>query len=228
MLAIFLDPLWTRTRRWFFALGLLTVPACGLSDYEARMEETQKREDRFREEKKYLDEPVKIPTRKNKDDQEVALATVFFRPPKGIQSKGEEQPNKVFWRYRPNANNRPNANSDFLVIELGFASDNNTFLDDVARIYPRKAQSWTPQRTPPLPFDSWEYDEAPYTYSVNVSREGATRVAIVYIFPKGRVEVLRKAIDLSLESFAADAQAGAALRRYQRKSPWNLENKPGS
>lgn len=223
VIAIFHNPPWTRARRLIVALSLLAVPACGLSDYEARMEETQKREERFREENKYLGEPVKIPSRKDKEGQEIALASMFFRPPKGIQSTGEEQPNKIFWRYRPGAKG-----SDFLVVELAFASENNTFLDDVARIYPRKAQSWTPQWTTPLPFDSWEYDEDQYTYSVNVSREGATKVAIVYILPKGRVGVLRKAMELSLDSFAVDAKVSAAQRRYQQKSPWKLEKQPGS
>ena len=201
---------------------MFTVPACGLSDYEARMDETQKREERFREEKKYLDEPVTIPTQKNKEDQEIPLADAFFRPPKGIQSSGKEDPDKLFWHYYRSANG-----VEFAQVALAFAADNNTFLDDVTRVYPRKQQSWTPQWTTPLPFDSWEYDEDQYTYSVNVSREGGTKVAIVFIVGKGRAANLHKTMELSLQSLAVGSEAAKAQRRYQQKSPWKLENNLG-
>jgi hypothetical protein len=211
------DPFWTKFCRVLLACALLAVPACGLSDYEKLMQETQKREERFREEKKYLDEPVKIPTRKDKEDHDVALADAFFRPPKGIQPTGEEEPNKRFWRYRPGK-----SGSEFLQVELAFAEDNNTFPDDVQRIYPRKGQ--TPQWTPPLPFDSWEYDEGQYTYTVNVSQT-APKAAVVFIVGKGRAAHLRKVMALSLQSLAVGPDAGKARQRANRKSSWQLDPK---
>lgn len=219
MLSNFTDPFWGNCHRLLFAAVLLAVPACGLSDYEKLMDETQKREQRFREGKTYLDEPVNIPTRKDEEGHDVALANAFFRPPKGIQSSGEEEPNKLFWRYA-----RRKTGGDFLLLELAFASDNNTFLDDVMRVYPRKAQSWTPQWTTPLAFDSWEYDEEQYTYSVNVSQT-APKAAIVFIVGKGRAANLHKVMQLSLQSLAVGPDAVKARQRYTQKSPWRLESK---
>ncbi len=216
------DLLYKSVRRLLLTLCLSMVPACGLSDYEKRMEETQKREERFREENKYLDEPIKIPTQKNKDGQEVPVAEVFYRPPKGTQATGEAEANKTFYRYRP-----AGGGSAFPVVALAFAADNSTFLEEVQRVYPRTTQAWTPQRTTPLPFDSWEYDEAPYTYSVNVSQSDP-KVAVVFIFSKGRANELRKIMDLSLQSLAVGSESGAAQRRYKQKSPWKLENKLSS
>jgi hypothetical protein len=218
----FCDLSYDKICRILLGCCLLATSACGLSDYEKRMEEAQKREERFREENKYLDEPVKIPTQKNKDGQEVPLAEAFFRPPKGTQSSGEVEGNKLFWRYRPSG-----SGSTFPVVALAFASDNNTFLEDVMRIYPRTTQAWTPQRATPLPFESWEYDEDQYTYSVNVS-QNAPKVAVVFIFGKGRANELRKIMDLSLQSLAVGQEASAAQLRYKQKSPWKLENKPSS
>ncbi len=216
------DLLYTFVRRLPLALCLSMVPACGLSEYEKRMEGTQKREERFREENKFLDEPATIPTQKNKEGQEVPAADVFFRPPKGTQSSGEVEGNKLFWRYRPSG-----SGGAFPVVALAFASDNSTFLEEVQRVYPRSAKAWTPQRTTPLPFDSWEYDEDPYTYSVNVA-QSEPKVAVVFIFGKGRANELRKIMDLSLQSLAVGSESGAAQRRYRQKSPWKLENKPSS
>jgi hypothetical protein len=216
------SPFCSHIRRLVLLLGLLAVPACGLSDYEKLMDEAQKRGERFRDEKVYLDEPVKIPTRKDKDDKEEPLASAFFRPPKGIQSSGKEDANKLFWNYY-----RSGSGGEFARVDLAFAADNNTFLEDVERVYPRK-QAVTPQWTTPLPFDSWEYDEGPYTYSVNVAREGGTKVAIVFIMAKGRAGNLRKVMELSLQSLAVGPAAVAAQRRYNEKSPWKLESKGSS
>ena len=55
------------------------------------MRMSEEREDPFREEKQYLDEPIIPPTRKvqgpkEKKPHDEPVATVFFRPPKGIKS----------------------------------------------------------------------------------------------------------------------------------------------
>ncbi len=211
-------------------LLLLALPACGLSDYEERMRETQEREERFREEMKYLDEPVKVPTKKDKDDRESPVANVFFRPPKNIQPAFQAEPhNNLLWRYPPRANG-----GDFALVELAFGDEDKEFVKNVLGNYQASAEGTRqtvreftlPGRDKPLVFDSWEFDNGQEGYSINVSRGGRTQVAIVYIFNRLRRDSVRKAMDLSLESLAVDGQVAAARKRYDQKSPWKLTAAP--
>jgi hypothetical protein len=210
--------------RWFgLGLLLLALPACGLSDYEDEMRKTQINEERFRTEQKYLDEPVQMPTQKDKEGHDKPVANVFFRPPKGIAAKPDAEPiNEFLWRYRARANSR-----DFASVELAFATDDKDFVTKVFNNdYQRAEELKTPTREPPLPFDSWEFDGAQYGYSINVWKGGSKQVAIVFVFGKGRRNALRTAIDLSLQSLAVDQQALAARQKYNQKSPWRLKSKP--
>jgi hypothetical protein len=186
------------------------------------MLETQEREERFREEQKYLDEPLEMPTEKDKDGHDEAVANVFLRPPKGIGSKPNPQRrNNLMWQYPARS-----GSGEFLFVELAFASDDKDFAKKVVNTYQATEQFPAVVHDPPLPFESWEFNDAQYGYSINVSR-GTRQVAIVYIFAKGRGDGVRKAIDWSLQSLAVDQQAGAARQRYNQKSPWRLQNKPG-
>jgi hypothetical protein len=207
----------TRVRLLGLALLVVAVPACGLSEYEKLMHDTQEREARFRLENKYLDAPVQIPTQKDKDDHDVPVANVFFRPPKGISSKAEGGP--FLWHYRARSS------GDFVSVDMAFAPpDDKDFVAKVFNYYPRAEGSTTPTRNPPLPFDSWEFDSAQQGYSINITKGSGTKVAIVYVFGKGRREALRQIIDLSLQSLGVDQQANAARLRYNQKSPWKLQN----
>lgn len=210
-----------QTGRLGLGLLLLALPACGLSDYETRMRDTQQREERFRNEKKYLDEPVQIPTVKDKDDKETQVANVFFRPPKGIQPKAEAEPrNNLLWRY-------PARSGEFAAVEMAFATEDKEFVNKIFQNYERAEEPKSPMREPPLPFDSWEFDGNRLSYSINVLKGGSTQVAVVYIFGKGRRDSLRPAIDLSLQSLAADQKVAAARQKYAEKSPWRLKPTPG-
>lgn len=216
MMSTFSDRLRQRTRRLALALLLLAVPACGLSDYEALMSATQEREERFREEKKYLDEPVQMPTRK-KEDQEEPVADVFFRPPKGIQSKPEAI-NDLLWRYSLRTG------SSFVRVEMAFASDSKDFAREVLNAHTATEQLAPPVRDSTLPFDTWEFHDAQFGYSVNILNAANTRtqVAVIYVFPKGWRDNLRPVMNTSLRSLAVDQQVGPARQRYNKKSPWRL------
>ncbi len=209
----------TRLRRLGLLLLLASVPACGLSDYEARMSETQKRADRFREESKSLDEPVKIPTAKDNEGKETPLAKAFFQPPKGIEARPQPEPrNNLLWKYKPKK-----SGSYFTYVEMAFAAEQDKdFASKVVNSYQSEQPLPTPQRTPPLPFDSWEFNDRDLGYSVNVSQKGKTKIAIVYVFRKGMREQVGRTIELSLRSLAVDQQVGAARERYNQKSPWQL------
>jgi hypothetical protein len=215
----------SHARRFGLGVLLLALPACGLSDYEALTRETQEREERFRTEQKYLDEPVQMPMEKDKEGHDKPVANVFFRPPKGIGAKPDAEPiDELIWRYRARTKG-----GDFASVEMAFNTENMDPKDFVAKVfrnYDTAEEPKTPNREPPLPFDSWEYDGTQYGCSINVWKGGSKQVAVVFVFGKGRRNALRTAIDLSLQSFAVDQQALAARQKYNQKSPWRLKSKP--
>ncbi|HEY7309290.1 MAG TPA: hypothetical protein VH643_08045 [Gemmataceae bacterium] len=204
------------SRRLGFGLLLLALPACGLSDYEAKTLETQQRAERFDKEQKYLDEPVQMPTTPDKDGKEVKVADVFFRPPKGIGPKPAHLGNQL-WRYARTGK------SDFVRVEMAFATEAKDFAQDVMRNYQAAENFQAPQHES---FDTWEFNDADNGYSVNVHKGGRTQVAIVYVFARGQRDNLRTAMDLSLQSLAVDQKAAAARQKYGDKSPWRLKPAP--
>lgn len=225
-------------RKLYLSLLLFTLPACGLSEYEALMREAEQREQRFRAESRYLDEPVKVPTRKEKDI-DVPMADMFFRPPKGIQSAFLPEPRGgLLWQYTARKNT-----GDFALVEMAFGDDKKEFASDVLRHYqaPEQVRSSARQLKPPdresLTFTVWEFDDAGYSYSIAVWQGGRTQIAIAYVFPSGHREsagkardnlgeAIDKTIQLSLESLAVDRAANAARQRYRHKSPWRLGSAP--
>ncbi|MGH7169207.1 MAG: hypothetical protein ACRELG_02875 [Gemmataceae bacterium] len=224
----------TRVRRLALGLLLLAVPACGLSDYEARMYDSQKREERFKEEQKYLDKPVETPTRKVQTDQdkeghEVMLAMMFFRPPKGIGATPKPRDNLI-WQY-----SAVSTTGDFYEVHMAFADeDDKDFANKVVGKYPMPAQPrqevrqfLPPGQETPQVFDTWEFASGQVGYSVNILRSNRP-IAIVYIYNKVRYESAGKAIKVSLQALAVEGQAGAARERYSRQSPWKLEKESDS
>jgi hypothetical protein len=218
----------TQVRRLALGMLLLAVPACGLSDYEARMSESQKREERFRLEQKYLGEPVQMPTHKNQEDREEPVANVFFRPPKGIEPKPKPGPRDNLWQYRARS-----AGNDFTGVDMEFAGDEKDFVDKVVSNYgpPEQASRSSREITPPgqdtpMVFDTWEFGSGPIGYSVNILRSSGKPIAIVYIYNKTRLDSVREAIKVSLQSLAIDQQVGATRQRYNQKSPWQLRSTP--
>lgn len=220
-----------RIRRLGLALLLLGVPACGLSDYETLMREAQERADHFQDAKKYLDEPVKIPTKKEKEgDLELPIAEVFFRPPKGIRPTCDPTPRSdLLWRYPAQKNN-----AECSRVELAFGAGKKEFAAEVVnnfnpveRVNPKTKQYPVVDREAPLVFDVWEFDIGQDAYSINILRDPVCPVAVVYVYNKARRDNARKAIDLSLQSLAVASQVRTARQRYDRKTPWKLQATPG-
>ncbi len=213
--------------RWFgLALLLLAVPACGLTDYEKLMVEAQEREERFRAEQKYLGSPVQIPTTKDKEDREIPLASVFFRPPKGVDPKPQQR--GIMWRYAADSR------SDFFAVEMAFGEDNKDISRSVLESYGRAdiaagtpRQINAPGLRAPMFFDVWEFSTDQKGYSVNILKDGSKPVAIVFIYNKAKQEPVRKVIDLSLQSLGVDQTYSTASMRYNQKTPWKLQGQPG-
>src|SRR6185437_16224001 len=134
------------------------------------MVKSQKNEERFREEQKYLDAPLAMPTEKNEKGEEKRVADVFLRPPKGIDSKPQPEPrNDLLWQYRARS-----TGYDFSGVELAFADEDKNFADKVLISYVATEQSTrdTFQFTPPgqeqpLIFDTWKFSNGQEGYSIN-------------------------------------------------------------
>ncbi|MHB1422101.1 MAG: hypothetical protein ACYC3I_02670 [Gemmataceae bacterium] len=211
--------LWPRVRRLGIGLLLLALPACGISVYEERMRESEEREDLFRVEQQYLDEPVFMPMRKVQGPKETKphdepVATVFFRPPKGIKAQPQAV-NNFLWRY-PNL-----MNPVFARVEMAFAKDDKNFAQKVLSFYPGKQQE---KRHPSLPFNTYELSDSQNGYSINIlnSATAKTQVAIIYVFTKEWRDNVRMPIDVSLRSLAVDQDVAAVRQRYSKRSPWRL------
>lgn len=218
-----------RVRRFGLALILLAVPACGLSDYEALMRQTQEREERFREEQKYLGKPVQIPMQKDKDNHDVAVANAYFKPPKGIDTKPQQR-GDLMWQYRADPRG-----SDFLYVELAFGESDKDFAQRVMNNYEGGGQATSstrqynlPGQSAPVVYDVWEFSSGQNVVSINVLRGSSKPVAAVYVYSRSRHESARKAIELSLQTLGVDQGATAARKRSDIKSPWKLEGQSGS
>jgi hypothetical protein len=223
----------SRVRRLGLGLLLVMLPACGLSDYEGRMLQTQEREQRFRDESQLLDAPVKVPTRKeivkDKDketEREVSVGNVFFRPPKGIQAAFVSQQHGNLWHYPLKGK------GDVLAVEMAFSEGEKEFAADVLRnfqatehVKATTRQLVVPGRATPLDFDVWEFEDTQYGYSVNTYRSPKL-IAVVFFFAKGRRDSVRKVVELSLATLAVDAEANTVRQKYNQKSPWQLKAVP--
>jgi hypothetical protein len=218
------DRLLIRLRHLGVGLLLLALPACGLSEYENLMRQAQERDERFREEQQYLAEPVKTPKRKDKEGHDVAVANLFFRPPKGIQSIGTAAPGStLLWDFPSRSG------SGFAQLQMAFAEDSKEFATEVLGNYQvagavqQRVRQLNPPGRDPVIFDTWEFDGTQYGYSVNIPRGSPTPTAVIYLFARGRHNDLKKPIELSLESLAFGRQASKARENYARSSPWQLQ-----
>jgi hypothetical protein len=205
-------------------LVLLALPACGLSDYENLMRQTQDREARFREEQKYLADPVKVPRQKDKENREVPVADLFFRPPKGILSIGQAVPgSSILWAFP-----RRSA-GDFDHIEMAFGEDSKDFPNEVLRNYQvagtlqQSVRELKPPGRDAQTFDTWEFDGTQFGYSVNIPRGSQPPTAIIFVYAPRRHADLKKVIDLSLESLAFGRHASKARQTFAKPSPWQLQ-----
>jgi hypothetical protein len=73
--------------------GLAFVSGCGLSEYQAKYGEQQKR---FDQEYQYLGSPLKLPESKDSNSPNLS---VFILPPLGISSTPEDKPEGILYRY---------------------------------------------------------------------------------------------------------------------------------
>jgi hypothetical protein len=112
---------------------------------------------------------------------------------------------------------------------MAFGEESKDFATDVLRNYQvvgtvqQRVRQLQPLERDPLTFDTWEFDGSLYGYSVNILRGSQPPTAVIYIYPRGRLNNLNKTIDLSLESLAFGRQASKARQKFSHPSPWQLQ-----
>jgi hypothetical protein len=213
-------------------LVLLLLSGCGLSDYEAKMVEAQEHIRRLDEEAKNLDDPLTIPTQKEKEGEpEQPVANVFFRPPKGIANKPDPQIiGGLIYRYSlrtsaPGEAPAAKSSSDVIFVGLAFANNKPDFIGEVISNFPsatdvtrKQHEVKHPDSPTTLMVDTREYDDTQYSYSINFCQSGSTQVAVVYAITKGKRSAVATPLALSLESLAIGTDADSARRAFARRN----------
>lgn len=200
---------------WLAGL-LLLAAGCGVSEYEAKMQETQRRVQRFDEESKLLDSPLTIPTPPAKDKNAPPPPLLFVRPPRGIlpSANNEKEPrNRILYTFPAKG---VNAAGPFINMEVAVGDKSKDFEAEVLRSFSpsgnltQKQRQFKPPGRDPLTFQSTEFEEGQGHYSVNLWRGQDHQVALVYSIQRGQREKAAKALDASLESFAVGKDVGKA------------------
>jgi hypothetical protein len=208
----------------------LLAAGCGLADYEAKMREADARVQRFDEENKALDEPLTIPTVKEKEtNRDVPLADLFLRPPKGIAKNGKwSEGSSPPLYYYPAAS--AGVCTDVYLIFGDAKQDRDKFRGQVEALLhaPQPPPAWqprsyTPPGRPPRTFDVAEFaapanpPTAPAVYVAAIDG-GGSGVAVVFRMEQAKRKDADAAVTLSLESFAAGPEAQQARAAYGRRA----------
>jgi hypothetical protein len=223
------------------AAAALLLGGCGLSDYEAKLASEQKRVDRLDEENMLLGEPLDLPPQKSREAT-TPLGTptldVFFRPPRGINTKYDPTPlGELLYRYTraaPRGGARryspgyvDPADNPFLEVDLAVTPEGNwkEFTDKVQQPFQgmAAAEPIPPLKEPAgkkrLDFQSVAFNDAgnpPATYLVFFHKGQHALVAIVYRVSQSKATdpEVAKTIDVSLKTLAVGPEATQLRQRY--------------
>jgi hypothetical protein len=144
--------------------------------------------------------------------RKVISYSFYLRLPRGIRSTPELDPRyELAYRYP-----RTGQTTGVAEVYLAFGTDPQaTFVDKVARVFPRNADGMTakpvdisvPERAEPLHFDMREFSDGATNWLVYAHTEGNSTVAIVYRVTKAQKAAADSVIDLSLSTLAMGAEA---------------------
>ena len=201
--------------RWYWLAGLgLLACGCGLADYEQRMISSQVRQQHFEEENRLLDSDLRKPYKADKSGQKYPVAAVALRPPRGINTEpfNEKEPRgDLLYSYRPR---QEKSGSPFALVELAFANaSQKDFTAEVLKNFTFLGKPAIQQRKLHAAgrlahtFETIEFADDQFFYSVNIWHGPSKQVAIVYwITPPAQKDSCRRVIQMSLESFAGDGE----------------------
>lgn len=216
-------------------LGLL-VGGCGVAEYEKKMLEAQTQFQRFEEEQKQLGPPLNVPRVTDENKVQRDIATLYLRPPLGIgpnASNVAEPRERLFYSYPPVDKDKPVNGVTLVELAVGDALRDRDFANNVLRCFsatggvaPRSNPVQVPGRAEPIHFQTTEFEDGQYFYSVNVWRGTKQQVAVAYWVRREQKAAARRALDVSLKTFAMDADAQAARLQYQRATTGQLLKPP--
>ena len=210
-------------RAW--GMALLLAAGCGLADYEKRLQEAEKRAARFDEQAKGLGSPLDMPMAPPKPKlPPAALGRVFLRPPRGFSIQpakevrsGDRHP---YWP------SKAGSALPFFEVDLAFGTaGDQEFHARLAKAIPGTPGPKSDYATHPPARAGTRFwrtivDAGTLEYSVNTWPGGDHGpVAAVFCYDKAARAAASKAIDLSLETFAADAAADPARIDYMSGGP---------
>lgn len=219
----------TRAARSVPCCLVLLAAGCGLADYENRMEQAQKRLDRYEVEARVLDDPLIIPSRFDKDNKLLPDPNIYLRPPKGIGTSAEnpEQPRaRLFYSFKP----RGTTAGGVALVEVAIGDLSKEFRADALRCFSAAGTPVTQTRKlgpagRETTFDTIEFDDGQYFYSVNIFRGSQEQIAIAYWVPLAQKPSAGSVIKTSLETFAVGNEA-AKLKDQGSRSPLQVPGHP--
>jgi len=205
--------------RYLPLVGLL-LAGCGVTDYEARMKDTQQRIRLYEEESKLLTVPVNVPTAKNESGQPVPVASFTLRLPQTVSTTpSPEARGGMYYDYMPATIPPMTA---YPWVSLAFAkADDAKFAETVMKWFTATGPVSTSQYTTRLkvPLSRTTFENDTHWHSINLYKGTNQQVAIIYAVPKAQAQQAARAIDLSLDSFGIESSLAAAQKAYQPKGP---------
>jgi hypothetical protein len=201
--------------RWYWLAGLgLLLSGCGVADYEQKMIETQKRQQYYEEVTRLLGPSLRVPAPANKEGKKVALADMDIRPPMGIDVKcaNENEPRGgMLYSYHPR---KPKAAGAFALVELAFGDPkqkdwavelHKAGWPSINRPAPRPTVVNRVGR-PPVTFQTTEFQDNDFFYSVNHWQGKRRQLAVVYWVQRSQAAASKRVLTLSLESFHGEGE----------------------
>ncbi|MFO0841597.1 MAG: hypothetical protein U0797_04235 [Gemmataceae bacterium] len=213
-------------------LGLvLCAVGCGVQDYEAQMNKSQARVERWEAEAKALDAPLVIPSRLGANNKPISFVTVFVRPPRGIPSSplnAKEPRERLMFTFQPKGKSAAGA---FHSVEVAVGDKAKEFPTEVLSCYrpsntpANRKRVVNPPGRAPVTFNTYEFDDGALFYSVNLWKGDRDQVAVVYAATLAQKAAASRTIDLSLETFATGADA-LKVREFTLKGPLEVPGHP--
>jgi hypothetical protein len=181
---------------------------CGLSHYQDQMREQQIALNRLEEENQNLDEPVKLPDKKDRP-------AYFFRPPLGIAIDNGPHDSSVLRRFVP----KPNTPSYFE--EVGFGVENmkpEEFWSSLLRVFPNKEPKDAKDVVKNFAGRSKRFKELKSDNGMSIAyvwSEGNLHAAALYRLTRADEHAM-KLIDTSLGTLTVGADATRRKQAYQK------------
>jgi hypothetical protein len=209
------DPMRKTIRIFCFAFLFQCSAGCGLSDYEAKMAAEQARALRIEEENKFLDEPLGVPEKPEKDNDN-RHADFFLRPPKGITRSVNKEPYGHLLYVYPST-----GSGNFEQVYIGFGKKGGDLTKEVTKLFASMGQGKTAkhERHPDTPeslvYDTLTLEDTKSILAIHTFQRDDYQVAVVYRMDKSKSNADQmKAMDLSLDTMEVGAKSSTMRKEY--------------